>query len=487
MDAMQWNSWGSSKSERAERSASQVMEGSPTAALSNTVCISDPDGSWPTLDQSTMEEFSSYGTVARIDMSLAVVLKCVLVTYFDIRSAQQVLLRLRARAEPFPPAATDCRIVRVKMGSFYEKGFSGYGDVAFVSTIGKDALVEYYDLRSAQMLMADAGGAASPFMMTSHAPQPGPWQSAGIDLAGMSGSSGLEGLTAAATGQLCGVVAPPPGLAGLAAEEHADSGPSTDAIGACSSPTTNVANSSNSDSNTEVPETHWTDATYSNSRFTGTKVSGKEFSKYDIDFDKIKRGEDFRTTCMVRNLVGPRAPDEFHRFLERCSLNNRYTFFYMPCKERRKQHTGFAFINFATPADVYKLCVKVKSGEWRGVVTTSNGRGPEVSYARFQGHEELAEHFSSSAVLFERDPSKRPIFRLEVLEAAKKEMSMMHMQGGAKEEGLPGAAAENWQKSSPPWSAGGQKWSARPKKVVAARTPKVGVEDNSNSNNGQEF
>jgi hypothetical protein len=37
-----------------------------------------------------------------------------------------------------------------------------------------------------------------------------------------------------------------------------------------------------------------------------------------------------------------------------------------------------------------------------------------VSYARFQGHEALVQHFSLSAVLQEQDPEKRPIFRPEV-------------------------------------------------------------------------
>merc|ERR1719386_275152 len=100
-------------------------------------------------------------------------------------------------------------------------------------------------------------------------------------------------------------------------------------------------------------------------------------------------------------------------FLEQCGLAEKYLFFYMPCKEHRNVLAGFAFVNFISPEDVLKLYVMVKSGFWREVSSDmqSQSRALAMSYARFQGQEELMKHFSSSAVLHEQDPEKRPIFR----------------------------------------------------------------------------
>merc|ERR1719460_3103588 len=95
-----------------------------------------------------------------------------------------------------------------------------------------------------------------------------------------------------------------------------------------------------------------------------TKVTTKEFLKYDIHPDKISSGEDTRTTVMVRNLAGPNARQDFLKFLERSDLGEKYTFFYMPCKEHQNVPVGFAFVNFESPNDVLSLNDVVKSGSW---------------------------------------------------------------------------------------------------------------------------
>jgi len=86
----------------------------------------------------------------------------------------------------------------------------------------------------------------------------------------------------------------------------------------------------------------------------------------------------------------------------------------MPCKEHRNVPAGFAFVNFASPQDVHTLYGAMASGLWREVCGNSPKKPPAVSYARFQGHEDLVQHFSLSVVLQEQDPEKRPIFRPEV-------------------------------------------------------------------------
>uniref|UniRef100_A0A7S4QFQ2 Mei2-like C-terminal RNA recognition motif domain-containing protein n=1 Tax=Alexandrium monilatum TaxID=311494 RepID=A0A7S4QFQ2_9DINO len=477
MDAV-LRGFAASQNNSAKRNNLQVLEGSLTAGLSNTVCISDPSGEWLSVQSKAVKEFSEFGDVARLDLSLVVVLKCVILTYFDVRSTQQVLLNLAGRAEPFPAAAHDCRIVRVKTGAFFEKapmlaangGFAQFGEVAHMAMCGNDALVEFFDMRAAQMLLAAAGDTASPWMLASRSQQP----AAALSVTGASGGAGLEGLGAFFSSSLAGhppggvdattpasagtTPAAPPGLAdatpatsappglfhnqqgmsplaktALAAEEGS--------YGCDSSPTTTAgtANSTaalgNSDSSDPIK------ADRGGNRPVRTKVTTKEFSKYDIDPDKIQRSQDSRTTVMVRNLSGHNARKDFLHFLERCGLQDRYSFFYMPCKEHRNVPAGFAFVNFAAPTDVHKLYVMVKSGFWREFMTDPMAKAPAMSYARFQGHEELAKHFNSSAVLHEQDPDKRPIFRLEVLKAIKEESAKAGTVGATKPSPQPKVTA----------------------------------------------
>ncbi|CAK0794731.1 unnamed protein product [Prorocentrum cordatum] len=89
------------------------------------------------------------------------------------------------------------------------------------------------------------------------------------------------------------------------------------------------------------------------------------------------------------------------------------SFFYMPHKGGRL--TGLAIVNFASPLDVCTLHAALASGLQQDACGRPPANQPAVSYARFQGHEELVRHFRVSAVLQEPDPEKRPIFRPEVL------------------------------------------------------------------------
>lgn len=374
-----------------------LPDASPTASLSNTVCISDPNGDWAAVRDKTVEDLTEFGEIARLDSSLAVVFRCVLVTYFDVRCTQRVLMQMAGRTEPFPPAAHDCRTVRVNTAAFAEKvssfgGFATFGEVAHISMVRGDAIVEFYDMRSAQVLLAAAGSAASPWTQAASQPQVQP-AALGAGLGGLGGLAGL-GLALGPELPLPATVGSQMPVSPLAKPAEAASFMSD------ASPTSDKLKS----------------AERGGTRPVRTKVTTNEFSKFDIDPENIQRGEDHRTTVMVRNVGGLRARKDFLTFLQTCGLHERYTFFYMPCKEHRNVPAGFAFVNFVSPHDVHKLFVMVKSGFWREFISDPQCKAPAVSYARFQGHGELVKHFSSSAVMLEQDLAKRPIFRPEAME-----------------------------------------------------------------------
>jgi hypothetical protein len=341
-----------------------------------------------------VKELSEFGEIARMDSSIFLVARCILVTYFDVRAAQRVILSSPERCEPFPAAAHDCRIVRVKLAAFAEKvedmegGFGQFGEVANISASHGIAVVEYYDMRAAQMLLAASQGTATPFTQDSASP-PVPLGGFGVSWPGAE-TNGLAGADALDKGTSYEILAQNQGF----------------------------IDSDKSKSERTV------------NRPVRTQVSTKEFSKYDIDLDLIQRGEDGRTTVMVRNLSGQNARRDFLGFLDKCDLGDRFTFFYMPCKAHRNVPAGFAFVNFVSPQDVHKLFVMVKSGFWREFMSEPQTKAPGVSYARFQGHEELSKHFNSSAVLHEQDPDKRPIFKPEAAAKAAQERQKFEERRG---------------------------------------------------------
>lgn len=374
--------------------------GNGAAQFSNTICVSDPHEEFAIVEESMVQQFSEFGDIARMDISLMSILKCILVTYFDVRCTQKAMLALRGRSEQFPPADHDFRIVLVSTAAFAAKvgvmgGFHQFGEVANITLHQGDALVEYYDMRAAQRLCMAAGGCASPCVPRGQA-----WSQvnlAATALPGMPGAGFGAPAHLANLLQQAGLPAPvgPPQVPELSPLARAALAAEVGHFSLDSQPPAQEKAPTERGGNKPVR----------------TKISNKDFSKYDIHLEKIARGEDLRTTVMVRNLVGPRARKDFLKFLEKCGLNDRYTFFYMPCKEHRDVRAGFAFVNFKSAEDVRKLYGVVKMDAWQEFRRSDpQCKALAMSYARFQGHEELVAHFSSSVVLHELDPEKRPIF-----------------------------------------------------------------------------
>eukprot|EP00425_Heterocapsa_triquetra_P005527 CAMPEP_0195156578 /NCGR_PEP_ID=MMETSP0448-20130528/184732_1 /TAXON_ID=66468 /ORGANISM="Heterocapsa triquestra, Strain CCMP 448" /LENGTH=490 /DNA_ID=CAMNT_0040195371 /DNA_START=158 /DNA_END=1631 /DNA_ORIENTATION=- len=439
------------------------VEDSPSSTLSSTLVIADPNAHWLAVQKDLLRELANFGEIARIDASMAPILRMINITFFDVRAANTACTYLAGRAEqlpptgddfrivlvnmgPFedpaddnitffdvraantactylagraeqlPPTCDDFRIVLVNMGPFEEKlgagcNFSQFGEVASLSTYGASVIVEYYDIRGAMLLVAAAGGSASPCTpqrLAQHA----------LVHSRNEAPPSLDLWEALRPKTLS--LAPPPGLETVESKRGASpSEPATPSMSELrlvtpmsrrSSDMSMATGNTNSSMHKQNSDGKVEEAQKTVNRPVRTKVSSRDFSKFDVDADKIARGEDLRTTVMVRNLVGPRARKDFLKLLEKCGLADRYTFFYMPCKERRDVPAGFAFVNLNAPSDVLKLFSVVKKDLWRTQIRDSQVKPLGLSYARFQGHEELMAHFSSSVVLCDQDPDKRPLF-----------------------------------------------------------------------------
>ncbi|CAK0829906.1 unnamed protein product [Prorocentrum cordatum] len=251
------------------------MPRSPTAGVSNTVCVTISAQGGPVWTKAA-EELSEFGEIARLDVSLSITLGTVLVTYFDVRCAQMALLSMASFAAPFPQAEQDCRIVLVDVPSLCQKlgrttGFQDFGEVAQVDIVAGQSVVEFYDCRSAQALLAAAGDCATPLPASAVLPSTRPPKDA-------SGH-----LPAPQRGRACDVAG---------RREAQDF------------------------------EKEW---------------------KFGVDPGAILRGEDKRTTVMVKNLYAAEKGKGLSRqglllLLDRCGLGGRYSFFYMPCNEKKGEH-----------------------------------------------------------------------------------------------------------------------------------------------------
>ncbi|CAK0889331.1 unnamed protein product [Prorocentrum cordatum] len=140
---------------------------------------------------------------------------------------------------------------------------------------------------------------------------------------------------------------------------------------------------------------------------------------------------------MVKNLYAAEKGKGLSRkglllLLDRCGLGDRYSFFYMPCNKVKGELglPGFAFVNFLSPSDVYALHGALAGELWREVCGSSPAKPPALSYAHFQGHEAMVQHFSLSFAFQASDPETRPILQPEVL----------HKSNASLQEGLRAAS-----------------------------------------------
>ncbi|CAK0839191.1 unnamed protein product [Prorocentrum cordatum] len=242
---------------------------SHTARMSNTVRIFDSSGQRNVVGSKAMQALSEFGEIARVDTSIAGTLGTVLVTYFDVRCAQFMMRHAASRVEPVPPASHDCRTVAVDLSSYYTRagctgGFQDFGEVAHVDVFAEQVVVEFYDLRSAQALLAAAGDCATPAL-------------GAIPVLATDQTRELRGSV------LAHLRAPP----GLARPAAAPDSPCRKGRGGMPGVASEQAGA--------APAPH---------RGAQSTIAKRRFQKFDVNPDAILKGEERRTSVMVRGLQG---------------------------------------------------------------------------------------------------------------------------------------------------------------------------------------
>ncbi|MQL96573.1 hypothetical protein Taro_029255, partial [Colocasia esculenta] len=126
--------------------------------------------------------------------------------------------------------------------------------------------------------------------------------------------------------------------------------------------------------------------------------------QYELDVERIIRGEDPRTTLMIKNIPNKytskmllAAIDEHH--------HGTYDFVYLPIDFKNKCNVGYAFINMIDPQQIIPFFKTFDGKKWEKF---NSEKVVSLAYARIQGKAALIAHFQNSSLMNE-DKRCRPI------------------------------------------------------------------------------
>lgn len=125
---------------------------------------------------------------------------------------------------------------------------------------------------------------------------------------------------------------------------------------------------------------------------------------YALDLEKVKNGEDTRTTLMIKNI-----PNKYTQKMLLASvdevLKGKFDFFYLPIDFKNKCNVGYGFINVMDSRHIPPLMERFHNKKWERF---NSEKVCCVTYARIQGKSALINHFQNSSLMHE-DKKHRPV------------------------------------------------------------------------------
>ncbi|KAK9825608.1 hypothetical protein WJX74_010139 [Apatococcus lobatus] len=125
---------------------------------------------------------------------------------------------------------------------------------------------------------------------------------------------------------------------------------------------------------------------------------------YALDLERVARGEDPRTTLMIKNI-----PNKYNQKMLLTTIDESFAgmfdFFYLPIDFKNKCNVGYAFINVVRPEFIIPITRRFDNKKWEKF---NSEKVCHISYARIQGKQSLVTHFQNSSLLHE-DKRCRPI------------------------------------------------------------------------------
>ncbi|KAG2265817.1 hypothetical protein Bca4012_076837 [Brassica carinata] len=126
--------------------------------------------------------------------------------------------------------------------------------------------------------------------------------------------------------------------------------------------------------------------------------------QFQLDLDKIMKGEDSRTTLMIKNI-----PNKYTSKMLLAAIDEKnqgtYNFLYLPIDFKNKCNVGYAFINILSPDLIIPFYEAFNGKKWEKF---NSEKVASLAYARIQGKSALISHFQNSSLMNE-DMRCRPI------------------------------------------------------------------------------
>ncbi|GMJ09900.1 hypothetical protein HRI_004659200 [Hibiscus trionum] len=143
---------------------------------------------------------------------------------------------------------------------------------------------------------------------------------------------------------------------------------------------------------------------HARSRRNEGSISQADKKQYELDIEPIIRGEDKRTTLMLKNI-----PNKYTSKMLLTAIDERgggtYDFVYLPIDFKNKCNVGYAFINMLEPSQVITFYQAFNGKKWEKF---NSEKVASLAYARIQGKAALIAHFQNSSLMNE-DKRCRPI------------------------------------------------------------------------------
>ncbi|XP_061357131.1 protein MEI2-like 1 isoform X2 [Gastrolobium bilobum] len=139
-------------------------------------------------------------------------------------------------------------------------------------------------------------------------------------------------------------------------------------------------------------------------RRSEANTNNADKKQYELDLGRILRGEDNRTTLMIKNI-----PNKYTSKMLLAAIDEQcrgtYDFLYLPIDFKNKCNVGYAFINMIDPVQIIPFHQAFNGKKWEKF---NSEKVAVLAYARIQGKSALIAHFQNSSLMNE-DKRCRPI------------------------------------------------------------------------------
>ncbi|KAK7318343.1 hypothetical protein RJT34_03042 [Clitoria ternatea] len=139
-------------------------------------------------------------------------------------------------------------------------------------------------------------------------------------------------------------------------------------------------------------------------RRSDANTNNVDKKQYELDLGRIMRGEDSRTTLMIKNI-----PNKYTSKMLLAAIDEQcrgtYDFLYLPIDFKNKCNVGYAFINMTDPGQIIPFHQAFDGKKWEKF---NSEKVASLAYARIQGKASLIAHFQNSSLMNE-DKRCRPI------------------------------------------------------------------------------